>query len=751
MTEANRSGGRYALLVATASYQDERLRSLWAPTRDARQLARVLEDPAIGDFTVALVDNPSSHALRRRIEDFFADRATADTLLLHFAGHGLKDDTGRLFLAASDTVRSRLESTAVPAEYVGRLMMRSSAQRVALLLDCCYAGAFERGMISRSDDDVHVEDSFTALRRTVGERGRAVLTATSAVEYAFEGNDVPGQPVGRRGPSLFTGALVEGLRTGDADLGGDGIVGLSELAEYVGDRVRAVTPHQNPQLWMFGGRGDIPIAHAPHHPQPPVPARAPAPSPGLPVASRRRPRVRLTRTRSVAVATLLTAGTVTASLLLTNQTGSGGQHGDTGPSDRPRGNILVDGKPVTASKDTGHSPRYQRTYTDGPLYAPVTGFVSPTHGTSLLEKAENTALAPTDDDKGRDVLTTISAAAQKAAFSGLGRNKGAVVALDPTTGAILALVSTPSYDPNSITGSSTGDQQAWNDLRTDRDTPLLNRALNQVYPPASPFEVVTAASALETGLYQTVTEPTDSPLPYLLPGTGTELRNEGSPPCRDASLTTAMRVSCNTVFGKIGADLGQRKMLDQAQKFGFNDSLAIPVPISRSNFDTKMDSAQTALSALGQFDTTATPLQMAMVAAAVANDGRLMKPYLVAETRTADGRVTDKHAVTRYAQPLSTENARQLQLIMKAVVDKGNGSAARIDGVMVGGKSGIAQQHTDNANRMYAWFISYAMTADHPRVAVAVVVEGDAAHPDATTGELAAPIARKVMQAVLAD
>ncbi|GAA3807463.1 hypothetical protein GCM10022403_046970 [Streptomyces coacervatus] len=748
MTQPKLGSGRHALLVATATYQHSELRSLWAPTRDARQLARVLGDPAIGDFTLGVLDNPSSHVLRRRIEDFFADRAPGDVLLLHFAGHGLKDDIGRLFLAASDTVHTRLESTAVPAEYVGRLMMRSRAQRAALLLDCCYAGAFERGLVSRADDDVHVEDSFTALRRTVGGRGRAVLTATSAVEYAFEGDHVAGRPSGRRGPSLFTGALVEGLRTGAADLGGDGVVGLAELAEYVGDRVREVTPHQNPQLWMFGSRGDIPIAHAPRRPQPSTPALpVPAPTVTAPIRSRL-PRPRLTRTRAIVLAALLTAGTLTLSLLLTNRSGSSGS-GATGPFDRPRGNILVGGKAVTGNKDTGHDPRYQRTYTEGPLYAAVTGYASHTHGTSLLEKAENSVLTAGNHAKGNDVLTTISATAQQAAFQGLGRDKGAVVALNPTTGAILALVSTPSYDPNTVTGGTRSDKQAWNDLNTDRDRPLLDRALGQAYPPASPFKVVTAGAALEEGLYQSVTEATDSPLPYTLPDSKVELRNDGDLPCRDASLQTALRVSCNTVFGKIGADLGGRKLLVQVEKYGFNDQLSVPIPAARSNFATTMDRQQTALSALGQFDTTATPLQMAMVAAAIANDGKLMKPYLVEETRPADG-APDKHVLTRYGQPLSSENARQLQLIMQTVVTSGNGAKARISGAAVGGKSGVTREHVDKADRWYAWFISYAMTGSRPRVAVAVLIEGDAAHPDAITGELAAPIARKVMEAVLA-
>ncbi|WP_327351094.1 caspase, EACC1-associated type [Streptomyces sp. NBC_01304] len=267
------ASGRYALVVATGDYQDEGLRGLLAPTRDATELAEVLADPAIGGFDVDVLDNPDANQLRVKIEDFFADRSLRDTLVLHFACHGLKGEGNRLFLAATDTRPARLASTAVPAEYVSSLMMASRAQRVAVLLDCCFAGLFERGMISRADSAVHVQDSFTGLDRTGNERGRAVVTASSAVEYAYEGNQFvaeaaagttmgAGLKIGTPGSSLFTGALVEGLRTGQADLDGDGEIGLAELADYIGQRIRAVTPQQNPQLWMFGAQGDLPIARA---------------------------------------------------------------------------------------------------------------------------------------------------------------------------------------------------------------------------------------------------------------------------------------------------------------------------------------------------------------------------------------------------------------------------------------------------------------------------------------------------------
>ncbi|QES48402.1 hypothetical protein DEJ50_11780 [Streptomyces venezuelae] len=257
--------GRHALVVVTSRYEDVGLGALRAPVQDAAGLADVLGDPTVGDFDVEVLTDPTVQRLRIAVEDFFADRSTRDTLLLHFSCHGVKNAAGKLFLAAADTYRNRLAATAVPAEYVSGLMLESRAQRAVLLLDCCYAGAFERGMIARAGATVEVQESFHDLERTGGKRGRAVFTASSALEYAFEGDQpVPGGEPGTApgdGPSLFTGALVEGLRSGDADLDHDGEVGMSELADYVNERIRELTPHQTPQLWLFGSQGDLTIAH----------------------------------------------------------------------------------------------------------------------------------------------------------------------------------------------------------------------------------------------------------------------------------------------------------------------------------------------------------------------------------------------------------------------------------------------------------------------------------------------------------
>jgi cell division protein FtsI/penicillin-binding protein 2 len=355
--------------------------------------------------------------------------------------------------------------------------------------------------------------------------------------------------------------------------------------------------------------------------------------------------------------------------------------------------------------------------------------------------------------QGGNVVTTLNAAAQKAAFDGLkGHGKGAVVALEPSTGKILALASYPSYDPSSFAGTSSADAKAWKKLLKENDPsdPMLNRALRETYPPGSTFKVVTAAAALENGLYTSADEHTDSPDPWIMPGTTTPLPNEGNIPCKNATMREALRWSCNTVFGKIGATLGQKKMLDEAEKFGFNEEQFTPVRANASNFSDHMEPSQVAQSSIGQFNTAATPLQMAMVVSAVANDGKLMKPYMVDKLQSPNLDTLEQTQPEELSRPLSSKNAQILQSMMETVKD-GTGKNAQISGVTVGGKTGTAQHGVNNSEKPYAWFISYAKMPDGSSpVAVAVVVEDDAAsRQDISGGGLAAPIAKNVMQAVI--
>ncbi|MEV8088881.1 peptidoglycan D,D-transpeptidase FtsI family protein [Streptomyces nigra] len=437
----------------------------------------------------------------------------------------------------------------------------------------------------------------------------------------------------------------------------------------------------------------------------------------------------------------------------------------------PRGNIIVDGKAITGYKETtGSDFKYKRTYTDGPMWAPVTGYASQAFGATQLESIEDGILTGNDDrlffrntldmitgkeNKGGNVVTTLNAAAQKAAYDGLKAQggKGAVAAIEPSTGKILALASFPSYDPSSFAGNSTTtDTKAWTGLQKKNNPadPMLNRALREVYPPGSTFKVVTAAAALEHGLYTEADEKTDSPDPWVMTGTNTKLPNEGNIPCKNATLRVALQYSCNTVFGKVGADLGNEKMLETAKAFGFTEEQFTPTRATASVFSDDMNPSQTALSSIGQFNTAATPLQMAMVASAVANGGTLMKPYMVDELQTHNLDAIEKTDPEELGKPLSAKNAQILQSMMETVVEKGTGTKAQIPNATVGGKTGTAQHGVDNSENPYAWFISYAKVDDSAPVAVAVVVEDEnAVRDDISGGGLAAPIAKSVMEAVI--
>ncbi|PNE38945.1 MULTISPECIES: penicillin-binding transpeptidase domain-containing protein [Streptomyces] len=434
---------------------------------------------------------------------------------------------------------------------------------------------------------------------------------------------------------------------------------------------------------------------------------------------------------------------------------------------QPRGAVVVGGHPVTGSRDSGGRLRYERTYTDGPLYAPLTGFASQQYGTSLLESSEDGILAGTDDrlvvfpwwdglihrrPPGGRVETTVNPAMQRAAYHGLAGRKGAVVAVEPRTGRVLALVSSPSYDPGELSGNGRSVTGAWRRLNEAADRPMLNRALRQTYPPGSVFKVVTAAAALDSGLVKDLDAPLDVPDPYTLPDTRTQLGNptEG---CEHVGLREAFRLSCNTVFARLGVGVGERGMAEAAQRFGFNDrGLRIPSPVAPSTFDTRMHPAQLALSAIGQYDTAATPLQMAMVAAAVANDGQLTPPYLVERVTDAHGVMVATGARRPTRQVMNPATAEQLQEMMAEVVEHGSGRTAAIDGFIVGGKTGTAQHGVRNEGTPYAWFIAWVRDrqSHEPLSAVAVVVEdAEAEREDISGGGSAGPIARAVMAAGL--
>lgn len=431
---------------------------------------------------------------------------------------------------------------------------------------------------------------------------------------------------------------------------------------------------------------------------------------------------------------------------------------------RDRGAILVEGNAIADSQPTDDDLRWIRTYPQGELYGHVTGYYSFTYGAGAgLERAMSSVLAGTDDSlfyrrvvdlvtgttpTGAAVETTLDPQVQAAAAAALGDRRGAVVALDPRTGAVLAMVSHPSYDPNSLASHNLGAvEDAWEALNADPTRPLVNRTIaGDLYPPGSTFKLVVAAAALESGEFAPDSL-LEGPQTYTLPGTSTDLPNfEGGTcgPTDEVSLADSIRVSCNTSMAWLAGELGTEALDDQSQAFGFEQDIEVPMPVTPSVYPEDADAAQLALTGIGQYDVRVTPLQVAMVSAAIANGGEVMEPYLVQTVRDGDLDVIDETDPSRLSRAVSATTAQELTDMMVDVVDNGSGRAAAIPGVPVAGKTGTAEFGTSGA--AHAWFTGFA-PADDPQIAVAVVVES--ASEDWTGesgGRVAAPVGRDVLQ-----
>jgi penicillin-binding protein A len=424
--------------------------------------------------------------------------------------------------------------------------------------------------------------------------------------------------------------------------------------------------------------------------------------------------------------------------------------------DRERGSIVVAGNEIALSTPTDDRLTYLRQYPGAELYAPVTGYYSVVYNKTGLEKAENDVLSGSDprlvfrriadlftgrDPAGGNVELTIDPATQKAAMDSLNGVTGAVVALDPSTGAILALASTPSFDPNQLTSHDPAAIRAYREQLSDDQ--LTNQAISQRYSPGSVFKVVVSAAALATGKYTPQT-PIPAPDELTLPGTSTTLENFNGESCNggaDQPLIDALTISCNTAFAQLGIDLGEERVRDMAEGFGIDEQgFKMPLTVAPSKLGDIENDAQLGVSSIGQQDVQLTPMQAAMIASAVANDGRLMKPYLVSQVQAPDLTVVDKTDPEEMSTPVSPEVAAQLTEMMVSVVNNGTGRRARIDGVQVAGKTGTAENAADD----HSWFIGFA-PADDPKIAVAVFVRNGGR----TGGDISAPIAKSVIEAYL--
>lgn len=426
---------------------------------------------------------------------------------------------------------------------------------------------------------------------------------------------------------------------------------------------------------------------------------------------------------------------------------------------RDRGPIVVGGQAVAESVPSNDQYKFQRTYPGGKLYGNLTGYYG-FFGSTGIEKSQDDLLSGEDQRlfvrrisdlftgrsaKGGSVVLTIRPEVQQVAADALGGRKGAVVAINPTTGAILAMVSQPSYDPSPLAShdgrASTRAEQA---LNNDASDPLINRAAQGLYPPGSTFKIITSAAALSHGF--TSQSQIEAPRSLLLANTRTTLPNFQGESCGGNGTTTmidALTTSCNTAYAKLGITIPGKgdALRQQAEAFGLNTSLqSFPLPTSTSRIPAGLDDAQTELSAIGQANVLVTPLQMAMVAGAVANGGREMKPYIVDKTLAPDLTTLETTSPEEMGRPIDGNVASQLTQMMQSVVQNGTGTAAQLS-VPVAGKTGTAENVPGRPT--HAWFVGFA-PADNPQVAVAVIVENGG-----QGGVVAAPIARQVMAKAL--
>lgn len=439
---------------------------------------------------------------------------------------------------------------------------------------------------------------------------------------------------------------------------------------------------------------------------------------------------------------------------------------------RERGAITVGREVIAESRPSDDEFQFQRTYPKPLLYAPVTGYFSYEYGTRAIEQSENPVLSGEDDrlfvtrlvdmvnnnqPKGGRVQLTLDPVAQKAAYDALkGVSpgvRGAVVAIEPGTGKILAMVSLPSYDPNLLASHDfDAVRQSWNKLTDEEQspgTPMLNRSVQTRLPPGSTFKVVTAAAALENGLVDNADGLVPGGETYQLPQSSAKIGNGGRSCGSDRiPLRQALEQSCNTTFLALADELGSEKMAEQAEKFGFNEAYLKDFPNqAESVYPTDGDAPQTALTGIGQWNVSATPLQMAMVMAGVANDGVVMRPYIVDEVLSSDLEKLDSTDSEALSEAMSSDSADALTDALVSTVESGTASPGGIPGVQVAGKTGTAENCDDCSN--YAWYTSFA-PADDPKVAVAVMIENYEGDPnDIAGGQLGGPVAKAVMEAVI--
>lgn len=432
-----------------------------------------------------------------------------------------------------------------------------------------------------------------------------------------------------------------------------------------------------------------------------------------------------------------------------------------------RGAIIVDDVPIVTSIPSDDVFSFQRVYDDGAMWAPVTGYFNPAlQSWTGIERALNAELSGTgataffasverilsgQPQRGANAALTLNAAGQEAAYEALRGLQGAVLAIEPATGRVLVMASTPSFDTNLLaTHNSRDANDAYEALRDDPSHPMYNRAIGgDTNPPGSTFKVVVAAAALDSGEY-TPESTFPNPATYTLPGTSTEISNAWNGACgsgETATIADALRLSCNTIFAQLAVELGDDVIREMAEKFGFNRGFELPLESTPSLYPDELSPDRTALSGYGLGDVTATPLQMAMMSAGVANGGVVMNPRMIDGVLGNDLSVQRSYDDSEFGQALSPETAQTLMEMMVDGVENGAAGNARIEGVAVAGKTGTAERGEQDPKIL--WFTGFA-PADNPQIAVAVVVEDGGGQGRSGSGNsIAAPIAKQVIEAVL--
>ena len=432
-----------------------------------------------------------------------------------------------------------------------------------------------------------------------------------------------------------------------------------------------------------------------------------------------------------------------------------------------RGSIIAGDEVIASSVPTDDIYSWQRQYADAPMWAPVTGYINPVlQSATGIEQAMNRELSGTASSqflsrvdqiitgqppRGSNVLLTLDPALQRVATEALGSYQGAVVAIEPSTGRVLAMVTSPSYDTNTLAvHDSAAVNTTYHELLNAAVDPLANRTIDTLNPPGSTFKLVVASAALASGKF-TPDSTFANPSSYVLPGTSTAIHNFDGNTCGpgdQVSLATALRLSCNIPMAQLAVALGDDAIRDEAKKYGFNTRFDIPLAVSASNYpEGSLSDDQTAQTGYGQLDVKATPLQIAMVSAGIANHGIVMNPRMVDRVVAPDLTVQQTFENTEFGRALSEQDAATMTSLMIANVSNGAASGARIEGVDVAGKTGTAEHGPGDPYTL--WFTGFA-PADDPKVAVAVMIEdGGGLGQSGTSNGIAAPIAKKVIEAVL--